>query len=266
MIGPDHGCESGNDSYSTSPELVVTRRIKVGSTSVPSFAKAPYADTSESIVTSPDPSASDGTCGMPGMPNRSAYSAVAGMPTSSIIRTAARLLDTRSASRIVNVSSSTWPSCGYPCTRGRQHRIAQVPKNRGRSKTMLQRRGVQERLERRSRLPSCLGDPIEAALVELTASDERPHFSCVGIEGDERRLQRTVGRPLLRARALASFNRSHSLSDFGLGRLLHVEIERGLHFETFGGHALPTKQVDELLADFLLEVPGRRLLHGAACR
>ena len=73
---------------------------------------SPNAAVIETSVTSPDPSASDGTLGTEPTPSRFAYVTVAGMPTSCSIRTAARLLDVRSAARMVIVSAVECPSSG----------------------------------------------------------------------------------------------------------------------------------------------------------
>ena len=85
---------------------------------MPSLAKVENAEVIDSSVTSPDPSASDGTLGTEPTPINFAYSTVTGMPTSSSIRTAARLLDVRSAVRIVIDGLSRCSSSGThaPCS------------------------------------------------------------------------------------------------------------------------------------------------------
>ncbi len=79
---------------------------------IPPSAKAPYAAVSAASVTSLAPSASDGTLG--GLPTLSfsAYPTAFGIPTDASICTAARLLDVRSAERIVISSPVEWSSSG----------------------------------------------------------------------------------------------------------------------------------------------------------
>ena len=54
----------------------------------------------------------------------------------------------------------------------------------------LERRRVDERLERRTRLTARLDRAIEVALVEVAAADHRAHVPGRRIDRDERRLQR----------------------------------------------------------------------------
>ena len=85
---------------------------------MPPLANAAYAAVIDDSVTSPDPSASDGTLGTEPTPSRFAYCTVTGMPTSSSIRTAARLLDVFSAALIVIDEPSLCSSSGThaPCS------------------------------------------------------------------------------------------------------------------------------------------------------
>src|SRR5262249_8812152 len=86
--------------------------MNTGVCTIPWPANAPYADVSESSVTSPVPSASDGTLG--GVPtfSFSAYETAVGMPTVDRSCTAARLLEIFSADRIVISLAVEWPSSG----------------------------------------------------------------------------------------------------------------------------------------------------------
>jgi hypothetical protein len=86
--------------------------MSVGVGTIPAFANAPNAAAIDIRVTSPDPSANDGTLGTDPTPNRWAYPTVGGMPTSCSIRTAARLLDVLNAVRIVIDDRSECPSSG----------------------------------------------------------------------------------------------------------------------------------------------------------
>src|SRR5262249_59596129 len=81
-------------------------------------AKAAYAAVIDWSVTSPDPSASDGTAGTSPIPIDFAYSTVLRMPTSWSSRTAARLLEVRSAVRgVIDVAEECSSSGTYaPCT------------------------------------------------------------------------------------------------------------------------------------------------------
>src|SRR5262245_14401454 len=91
--------------------------MNTGVRSTPSFANAPYAAVSDSSVTSPDPSASDGTLG--GVPTFSfcAYDTAVEMPSVFSSCTAARLLEIFSADLIVIDEALEWPSSGTqaPC-------------------------------------------------------------------------------------------------------------------------------------------------------
>ncbi len=68
---------------------------------MPALANAAYAAVMAISVTSPEPSASEGTPGTDSMPKRSAVRRAVGMPMSINIPTAAELLDNRSAVLIV---------------------------------------------------------------------------------------------------------------------------------------------------------------------
>ena len=69
-------------------------------------------------VTSPEPRARDGTLGTLPMPIFRACATVFAMPTSSSMRTAARLLDVRNADRTVIADPAECPSSGIhaPCS------------------------------------------------------------------------------------------------------------------------------------------------------
>src|SRR6185503_9403116 len=84
----------------------------------PWLTNAAYAAVIDCNVTSPDPSASDGTFGTSPTPMLFAYWTVRAMPTSWSRRTAALLLDVRSPVRSVIDEAEECPSSGMyaPCS------------------------------------------------------------------------------------------------------------------------------------------------------
>src|SRR5262249_16124233 len=85
--------DDGRPSKSTVPSWSSTRRIRIGLGTEPWLTKAAYAAVIAWSVTSPDPSASDGTLGTSPTPMSFAYCTVRLMPTPCREPTAARLLD-----------------------------------------------------------------------------------------------------------------------------------------------------------------------------
>ena len=61
-----------SDMNSTCPDASSTRRMSDGGVAIPWFANVEYAEVIDSSVTSPEPSASDGTDGRVPMPRRCA--------------------------------------------------------------------------------------------------------------------------------------------------------------------------------------------------
>ena len=89
-------------AHSSRPSESSTREMRCGATAVPSLANTPYADVSSINVTSPVPSASDGTFGIgDAIPRRCARYVVELMPTCCSSCAAARLLEIFSAARSV---------------------------------------------------------------------------------------------------------------------------------------------------------------------
>jgi hypothetical protein len=82
----------------------------------------------------------------------------------------------------------------HPTTLWRGDRSVEVFNDRRRRIANLQRRSVDERLERRSRLPFGLCRTVEAALVEIAAPDHRAHVAVGWIHRNERTLQ-VLGQP-----------------------------------------------------------------------
>ena len=125
-----------------------------GSTSWPPPGKMVYAAVRSSGVTSPVPSASDGTSGRPFSPASDASRSTARDPTRCCRSTAAALFDSSSAARSVSASG-----CSPSALRGdpfgiarRGSRDRRFVQHRHRRKPVLERRRVDERLERR---PGC---------------------------------------------------------------------------------------------------------------
>ena len=175
--------------YSTRPSWSSTRRISIGVGTRPWLANAAYAAVIDCSVTSPEPSASDGTLGTSPTPIVFAYCTVRGMPTCWSSRTAARLLDVRRpVRRLIDVADECSSSGVHaPCSG--LDRIVEVIDDRRRREARFERGGVDERLERGARLPMRLNGAVEVAGVEVAAADHRADVAGGGIERDQRRLQ-----------------------------------------------------------------------------
>src|SRR5207249_673922 len=63
-----------------------------------------------------------------------------------------------------------------------------VENDRGRGVAVIDRRGIDERLEARPRLAARLDGPIELAAPEVVSADHRLHLAGVRIDGDDRAL------------------------------------------------------------------------------
>src|SRR5258706_13942943 len=108
MAGEEKSC----DSYNPRPSESSTRRMSSGCGTFPRLANAAYAAVIACSVTSPDPSANDGTLGTSPTPRFFAYCTVRAIPTSCSSRTAARLLDVLRAVRSVIESAALCSSSG----------------------------------------------------------------------------------------------------------------------------------------------------------
>ena len=111
----------------------------------------------------------------------------------------------------------------------------------------LERRGIDDRLERGSGLAPGLRRAVEGALLIVPAADEREDVPVGGIDGHEAALQ-----------VLRSGPRLGNLGDaraYGLlgGSLEHRVIGR-VHAQTAAKHALRSEHRDELAPDLFLEV------------
>ncbi len=109
--------------------------------------------------------------------------------------------------------------------------------DRGRLEAGLERREIDEGLERRARLAQRIGGAVELARLVILAADDRPDRS-VRRHRDERRLCRSIGRRLL----------LELLVDDLLGDLLHGEVDRALDLDhIFAGQVLLVDDVERLL-------------------
>ena len=183
------------------------------------------------------------------------------------MRTAARLLDVRSAVRTVIADSVECSSSGIhaPCSvwtgssspvMSERRRVAGFERSR-----------IDERLERRARLAKRLRRAIETARLEIAAADHRAHFSCRRIHGDERGFQAIAWRALgpgagFRVRRFRAARASICFERFrnhGLGGALHVRIDGGVDLQAAFREPLPAELLHQLLANLFLEVLAERL-------
>ena len=109
--------------------------------------------------------------------------------------------------------------------------------------TAGERRGEDERLERRPGLPLALDGEVELALREARAADHREHPPVPGIDGDERRL-----RPVLLRQPLV---------DRIAGELLEAQVDGRVDLETAAEHLAGSVVRDELSLHVLGKVLGR---------
>ena len=132
---------------------------------------------------------------------------------------------------------------------------------------VVHRGGVEERLERRSRLSTRLGGAIEVALVPVAAADHAANRAGRRVDRDQRGLQ--VGRALDRARAVADrrhvvgarllelelgLERHHLLLERTLANLLEIHVERGVDPQPALVERVRSVELVEVLADHLDEV------------
>src|SRR4030095_13656802 len=90
--------------------------------------------------------------------------------------------------------------------------------------------GIDERLECGARLALSLRGPVERRLLEVATANHGEHLARVWIHRHPRCLQRIGVRGLFRALPLLDV--SEAARDFGLGGLLHVEIDRRGNLQT----------------------------------
>ena len=126
---------------------------------------------------------------------------------------------------------------------------------RGRRESLLDRRGIDKRLERRARLAARLRRAVEAALIEAAASDHRAYFAGHRIHGDEGRLQR-IGTGFHRrcavSAAAARFPRSSGATSASAAFCMSRSMRR-VDLQAALIDAVPAEALHELLADFFLE-------------
>ena len=163
---------------------------------------------------------------------------------------------------------------GDPAALRRLDRLVEAGDQARRGDARLERRGVDERLERRARLAARLDGAVEAALGEGAAADHDADFAGARIHGDDAALQ--VRRPdailhgaadlgqelgarlVLVARAL--LDRRQPGLERPLGRLLHRRIDRRVDPQPAARDAAPAEAIDQLAPDLLLEVLAERLV------
>ncbi len=161
---------------------------------------------------------------------------------------------------------------GKPGAFGRVHRLVEPGDDRGGRVAHLERRGVDERLERGSGLPVRLGRAIERALGEVAATDERAHFARVRVERDERALQvvrrgAVFGQGHLGTRRVPErrmpFGGVEPAGERRLGGRLHRWVDRRVDPEAAGRDELPAEAVDQFPGDRLPDVRPGRVAHEA---
>ena len=126
-----------------------------------------------------------------------------------------------------------------PGARDGEDALARRPQRAGRV-ALLQRRGEDERLDRRARLALALGGEVERARRVVAPADHRAHLAALVVDGDHGgRRPGGVGQVLV---------------DRLLGRRLELEVERRVHLEPALERLAGAELVDQLLAD-----PGREV-------
>ena len=110
---------------------------------------------------------------------------------------------------------------------------------------MLERGGIQERLERRSGLTPAAAGAIELRLPEIAAADEREDVAGARIDRHQRRLELGVVEP------------AQPVGHGALGRVLQLRNERRAHLPV--GRMIAAELVAELLTQELLRVAAARL-------
>ena len=190
------------------PSRSSTRRISIGCGTRPWLANAAYAAVIDCSVTSPDPSASDGTLGTSPTPIVFAYCTV--LRDADLLQqphggAVARRAQRRAQGHRVGGRVFVFRR---PRALQRGDRIVELIDDGRRRIAGLERGGVDERLERRAGLAVRLDGAVEVALVEVAAADHRAHVAGRRIERDERGLQRLGGRRRRRAASAAAARRA----------------------------------------------------------
>ena len=170
----------------------------------PWLANAAYAAVIDCSVTSPEPSASDGTLGTSPTPMR--LRVLHGLRNADLLQQPHRGAVARRAQRRAQASSTSASECSSsgvhaPCSV--VDRIVEVDRSRRRREAGFERGGVDERLERRARLALRLDGAVEMALVEVAAADHRAHVA--GRRDPSRSSAACRRRPARRSRRTAVF-------------------------------------------------------------
>ena len=200
-----------------------------GWTARPPLGNIENAAVRSSGVTRPVPSDSDGTSGMSRRPT------IGGEPqhrprSDPLLqhrRGAVVRLEERRAKRQliggVRLGVARRPFLGTL----RRH-VSEVRQHRHRRESVLERRGVQQRLERRSRLPAAAARAVELRLAEVATADHREDVAGPRIDRDQRRLQIGIAEAAqpLRHRALRHLLqlRHERRPDFPVGRMVSAEL------------------------------------------
>ena len=115
------------------------------------------------------------------------------MPTRCCRSAAAALFDSSSAARSVSASGCSPFAARAPLGIARRGDVPQVRQHRHRRVAVRERRGVDERLERRSRLALAAHRAVEGAARVVGAADHREDVAGRRIDRDERRLEARAG-------------------------------------------------------------------------
>ena len=257
--------------YRTWPAVSSTRRSGSDATPCRGSRMRAYAAVSDCSVTSPDPSASDGTLGhvadahvlgvlAPSAECRPAAAANGG----AVARRPERRAQIHGlGGRVLVVRRPVRPAASRP----RSFRWSRIVAGRVPG---LERRGVDERLERRAWLAARLHGAVEAALREVASADHRAHVARAWIHRDQRGLQRgRIARRACGLRASASRFSSRAFSDCATdasAASCSVHVDRRVDAETALVDLLPAEALDELLPHLFLEVLTARVARRGGCR
>jgi hypothetical protein len=148
---------------------------------------------------------------------------------------AARLFDSTSAARIVSASGSRRSRCAAPTRRAPAADRRESLEQRHRRVAAFERRGVQQRLERRTGLPSRAGRAVVLRAAEVAPADERQDVAGARIDRHQRGLKVRRVEPLQPGAHRA------------LRGILQLRDERRLHGPL--GRVIAAEAVAELLAE-----------------
>ena len=142
-------------------------------------------------------------------------------------------------------------AAGQPRAARRVDRRVEMPQDRRGRVPALERRGVNDRLERGSCLAVRLRRAIEAAPAEIASADERADYTVRGVNRDEAALQLTRGGTELDDLRDAARNRL-------LRRALHLRLVTRVDAKPAAQDLLAAEPRDQLAADRFLEIETAR--------